>query len=140
VTVVSLLDDGAQIAYTIRDFLLPVPLSKYRGSCLNGRQQYLSDQASREDIPIGGGVALGVAFGTLATRAVIMPRLLYSRDDADHAELDRIQTGLPRQLELLLSGQRKGVSVISNEEVKQDTKEALLFLFFDLFVQPVRFF
>src|SRR5947199_10442999 len=95
-------------------------------------QQHPSDQASGDGIPIGGGVTLGVASSTLAKPAVIIPGQLNSRDEADHAAPDRIQMGLPRQLELLLGGQRDAVRVISHEEIRQDTKEALLLWFFDL--------
>src|ERR1017187_4303266 len=40
--------------------------------------------------------------------------------------------GLPRQFELLLRGQRESVRVIRDIEIRQEPKETLLFLFFDL--------
>jgi len=98
----------------------------------HGRQNGPADECAYGRVCIGGGVALGIALRALPIAAESVNCLLNSRNGAGHAKVDRIDGGLPRQLELLFRVERSRGGVIGDVEIGNHPEDALLLFILDL--------
>src|SRR5438876_4969451 len=73
----------------------------------HGRQNGPADKRSYGRVGIGGAVALGITLRALPIAAESISCLLNSRNGTRQAKVDRIDGGLPRQLEFLFRVERK---------------------------------
>src|SRR5207253_9080922 len=98
----------------------------------HGRQNGPADKRSYGRVGIGGAVALGITLRALPIAAESISCLLNSRNGTRQAKVDRIDGGLPRQLEFLFRVERSRGGVIGDVEIGNHAEDALLLFILDL--------
>src|SRR5215813_8688672 len=98
----------------------------------NGRHDGAADKSSRENIGVSRSKPLCI---TLHSLSVVMPAicgLVNPSQHADSGEGDRIRSGFPGQFKFVFRRERGRIIAVGDIEVRNQAKDPLLLLFFDL--------
>src|SRR5262249_20319623 len=96
------------------------------------RHDGAADKGGGENVSVSRSIPLCI---TLRSLPVVMPAicgLVYPSQDADSGERDRISCGFPGQLEFVFRSERSRIIAVSDIEIRDQAKDPLFFLFFDL--------
>src|SRR5579859_6496691 len=96
------------------------------------RQDGAAEKRADRYIRVGSAETLAVAGRPLPVAAERILRLFDSCDETDASESKRVQIRSPGEFHFLFCVQRSGIWFVRDIEIRNDAKDALLFLLFDL--------
>jgi hypothetical protein len=137
-TVVSLTDgDGGDGIQSSNDDIAVATIEVTRVLVEDGGIDGRAEERGTEAVAVTGGVALGVASEARAVAGEVSLDLLDSSGDAGGYEGEGILRHNDGQFELLTTGKGRGIGDVTNEEVGEDAKDALVLLGSDLLLGEV---